>query len=324
MMSLKDEVCVNTSLKKVAHMLIGSGLLRYIETHTPNVQAIIYMMMACFWFALMAILVRYISQEVHPFVMLIFRNVSSLLLMLPWAYRFGFRNIRAVRPKLYAMRGVSAIIGMAILFYSLSIMRVTDTIALTFTTPLITTLMAILFLGERVGYHRWVALLIGFVGVVIIVRPGSDTFHIASLWMLGAAMCWSTSNILIKKMTQHDSHQVIVFIMISMMVVLSIPFAMLYWHPVTLKQIGWLFVLGFVANQAQLFMTYAYSKTDISIVQPFDFARLIFISVMAYFVFGEIISAPTLLGALIISVSSVYILYREKYVAASLRSKAQK
>jgi drug/metabolite transporter (DMT)-like permease len=293
-------------------MFTSRRLAQYWETHTPEVQGIAYMLSACFWFSIMAVLVRHLSQSVEPFVMVLFRNIGSLLFMLPWAMRYGVKNIHTTQPKLYFMRAISAIIGMGALFYGLSLMRLTDAIALTFTTPLITTLLAILFLKETVGYHRWIALLIGFAGVLVIIRPGGDAFQLASVFILVTASCWATSNILVKKLTASDHHKVIVFIMMVIMVPLSIPLAIMQWHAVTLEQVSWMVLLGFVANQAQASMTYAYSKMDISVVQPFDFSRLVFISILAYFIFDEVLSLWTLLGASIIFGSSMYVIYRRR------------
>lgn len=284
------------------------------DNHTAEIQGIAAMLLACFWFSVMAILVRHISETTNPFMMVLFRNLSSLILMLPWMLKFGIKNIRTDNPKLYLMRAVSAIVGMSTLFYALPLMKLTDAISLTFTTPLITTILAVLLLKERIGYHRVIGLIAGFIGVIVILRPSGDAFQYASIFILITATCWALSNILIKKLTASDDNKVIVFLMMLIMVPLSIPLAVLNWQFLTFEQLGWLFLLGFVANQAQFAMTYSYSRTDVSTVQPFDFSRLVFISILAYFIFGEILSLWTLLGATIIFISSLYVFYRQKNV----------
>lgn len=301
----------------------SSKISRYLQRHTQETQGIFYMLCACFWFSVMVVLVRVISEEVSAFVMVFFRNLSSFICMLPWMMRFGVKNIRTKKPQLYFMRAISAIIGMSTLFYGLPLMRMTDAIALTFTTPLITTCLAMVFLGEKIGYHRILGLCVGFLGVLIITRPGGEAFQAASLFILTTATCWASSNILVKKLTATDNHRVIVCLMMLIMVPLSLPMAIVFWQPITFEQFMWMFLLGFVANQAQFSMTYAYSKTDISIVQPFDFSRLVFISVFAYIFFGEILSIWTLLGAVIIFSSALYVFSRErKYQRKTDRQKA--
>lgn len=281
-------------------------------TFSPELQGITWMLIACFWFAAMASLIRHITTDLHPFVAVFFRNLFSVVCSLPLAYRYGFENMKTQRWSLYAFRTVSGIVGMTVLFYSITLIPLTNTIALTFTVPLLSTLFATMFLGEKMQNHRWVALVTGFVGVLVIIRPGMESFHFASLLVLATTCCWSISNVMVKKLTVTDHPHTIVFLMMLIMTPCSLPAALLYWQTPSWEQLGWLLLLGWVSNMAQFSMTSAYSKTDISIVLPFDFARLVFISIMAYVFFGEIVDSWTVFGALIIFLSGVYVLRKEK------------
>lgn len=283
--------------------------MQLMQNHklSNEMQGILLMLKACFWFAIMASIIRHVSQTMPPFEMVFFRNVFSVVCILPWAWKFGFKNIRTKRIKLYLMRTISGVAGMTMLFYSISIIPLTQTIALTFTVPIFTTILAIFFLNERVGWHRWAAIIVGFIGVLIIVRPGAEAFHYGSLLVIATTCCWSVSNILVKKLTDTDDSKTIVFLMMLFMTPFSLPLALTVWQAPTLIEICWLFALGWISNQAQFAMTSAYSKTDINVVLPFDFSRLVFISIIAYIFFGEIIDIYTAIGAFIIFASSVYV-----------------
>lgn len=287
-------------------------LKNLFNAQNHKTQGILWMICACFWFAMMATLIRYISTDMPPFEMVFFRNLFSVIWILPWVYKFGIRNIRTKRLKLYGYRTISGVAGMTMLFTALSIIPLTDAVALTFTVPIFTTILAIMFLGEKVGIHRWIAILIGFLGVLVILRPGSGTFQYASLLVIATTLCWSFSNIFVKKLTRTDKPKVIVFIMMVLMTPLSLPLALYVWQTPTLDQLLWLALLGWISNQAQFAMTHAYSKADMSVVLPFDFSRLIFISGLAYIFFGEVIDIWTGLGATIILASSVYVAKKEK------------
>lgn len=279
---------------------------------SPQMQGILFMLKACFWFAVMASMIRHISATMPPFEMVFFRNLFSVVCILPWVWKIGIKNIKTDNWKLYGYRTISGVAGMTMLFYALSIIPLTETIALTFTVPIITTILAIFFLGEKVGIHRWTAIIISFIGVLVILRPGGETFKLASLLVLATTFCWSVSNILVKKLTATDDPKVIVFLMMVIMTPFSLPLALSVWQTPTTTELIWLFALGWISNQAQFAMTNAYSKTDMNVVLPFDFSRLIFISIMAYVFFGEIIDSWTVAGALIIFLSSVYVARREK------------
>ncbi|MDB2414236.1 DMT family transporter [Rickettsiales bacterium] len=271
---------------------------------------------AAFWFSVMASLIRHISADLSPFEMVFFRNLFAFICLLPWAYNYGFKRIRTNRWKLYAGRSVSGLAGMIMIFYALSIIPLTDVIALTFTVPLISTIMAVMFLKENVDFHRWLALLFGFIGVLVVLRPGTEAFQWASLLVIATTFCWSCSNIFVKKLTSTDQPRVILFLMLLLMVPLSFPLATIHWQTPTLNQLGLLFILGWVTNMAQLCMTNSYAATDMSAVQPFDFARLIFTSIIAWIFFEETLNIWTGFGAIIIFGSSVYVTQRAKSSAA--------
>lgn len=277
-----------------------------------NIQGILHMITACFWFALMATMIRHVSQTMPPFEMVFFRNLFSVIIALPWAYKIGFKNIKTTRWSLYIYRTISGVIAMSMLFYSISIIPLTDAIALTFVVPISSTILAIIFLKEKVDMYRWMAIGIGFIGVLFILRPGGDSFHYASLFVLVTAICWSVSNILVKKLTNTDDAKTIVFIAMVMMTPFSLPLAIPSWQEPTFTEILWLIALGWTSNQAQISMAHAYSKSDINVVLPFDFSRLVFITIFAYVFFSEVIDKWTAIGAIIIFTSSVYVARKEK------------
>lgn len=284
----------------------------YISSHSYETQAVMLMLVACFWFSVMAILIRYISFDLPPFEMVFFRNLFSVVCITPWIWKMGFKNLRSTRWDLYSYRAISGVAGMTMLFYALSIIPLTDAISLTFTVPLITTLLAIIFLGEKVSYKQWVAILTGFLGVMVILRPNGGEFNYAYLLVIITTFSWSASNIFIKKLTITDNPKLIVILMTLIMTPLSLPMALTVWQAPTVEQLGLLFALGWVSNQAQITMTKAYSKADMNIVLPFDFSRLVFITTFAYFFFGEVIDAMTVVGACIIFMSSLYIVKIKK------------
>jgi drug/metabolite transporter (DMT)-like permease len=168
--------------------------------------------------------------------------------------------------------------------------------------------MAIWLLKEKVSLQGWIALLIGFFGVLVILRPGTESFEWISGVILLAALCWAFSNVLVKKLSHSDHPKGIVWLSGVLTLPLSLPLAIFFWSEIAWSDMAWLLLLAWLSNQAQFSITRAYSKAPIALLQPFDFCRLIFISLFVYILFGEQPDLWTWVGAIIILSSGVYII----------------
>lgn len=278
---------------------------------SDDVQGIGWMVVSCFWFAVLATLVRFLSAEMHAFTMVFFRSVVALSLMLPWVLKYGKNAIHTKRFPLHVSRSITGVLGMLLFFSGLAVIPMTQAIALSFTVPLFTTLAAIVFLNEKVGWHRWAAMAVGFAGALVILHPSSKKFEAASLLVVAATCMWALSNISIKKMVATENPRTMLFYMTFLAVPLSLPFALMHWHMPTGKEWLFLIALGAVSNISQLCLFRAYSKAEVSVILPVDFSRLIFVTILGTIFFNETVDWYTGLGALIILASTVYIVRRE-------------
>lgn len=287
-------------------------IVNYLQSHTIEMQGIFWMLAASFWFAAMASIVKHLTATTDPFMVVFFRSLFALVCTMPGIYIYGIKNIKTNHWKFYITRAITGTVGMVLIFVAISKLPLTSVTALTFTVPLITSVFAVIYLHEKLKSHNIIALIFGFIGILIILRPGTDTFQIASLLVLGAACCWSVSNILIKKLTKTDEPQVIVYLMIIIMTPASFLIALPKWEVPGTYDLIWLFVLGFVSNQAQFALAHAYSRADMATVLPFDFSRLIFITILAYIFFNEIIDIYTIIGSIVIFYSGFYIVTKQR------------
>lgn len=269
------------------------------------------MLGSCFLSSVMAAITKHVAATMPALEMVFFRNFFAVISLIPWAFIYGIPHIKAANFRLYFSRSLSSLFAMSLFFYAISVIPLTDAIALTFAVPLITTVFAAMFLKETVGLHRWLALAIGFAGVLVILRPGQSNFQYASLIVLLAAFAWAISNILIKKLSHTDHPRAMVFIMMMFMAPITLPAALYVWQPPTVIELLWLALLGVVTNEAQFCMNKAYKHADMSVVMPMDFSRLIFSSILAYLFFAELIDIWTFIGSLIIFSSSIYIVRHE-------------
>lgn len=275
------------------------------------------MVLAGFFFAVMGALIRLSSKDLHAFEIAFFRNLFGLLFMLPWLIRGGVGQLRTRRLGLFLVRAVIGVLSMLGFFWGLTTIDLAKAVSLSFSAPIYVTLGAALVLGERVRLRRWTATLIGFLGVLIILRPGIGEPSLPALVVTVAAMGMAASVLIIKSLARTESSNAIVTHMVLMMTPLSLLAAWPVWRWPQPETWLWLFLLGGAGTAGHLFFTNAMRIADASLVMPFDFARLPFSAMLGYLMFGQVIDVWTWVGGAVIFAAGAYIAHRESRVQKS-------
>ena len=266
------------------------------------------MVLATVSWAGLLVLVRLLSGDYGTFELLFFRNAVAVVIVLPPLLR-GRVTLRTGRLGLHCVRTVFSYLGMLGIFYGIAHIPLADVVALSYTQPLFITVLAALVLGEAVGVARWRAIAIGFLGIVIIVRPGFAEIGVATLAALAGAAFYSCSNVSIKMlMSTETAGQSVVFVNLLMLPLSIVP-AALAWTTPTWADAPWLAAVGIVGAAGVYFVSRAYATADASAVIPYDFLRLPLIAAMAYVLFSEVPDVWTWVGAAVIFGSS-YVLVR--------------
>lgn len=274
-------------------------------------KAIALMLAAALGFSLMNVLIRWTSTELHPFQIAFFRNLFGLVFMLPWLIKYGYKSFKTDRLGLFIIRSVLGLISMLGYFWGITVLPLAKAVALSFTVPLFVTIGAALVLKEEVHLRRWIAVLVGFIGTLIILRPSIDGDIVASLVVVVSSITMSASVLIIKSLSRTEDTSVIVMYMVLLMTPLSLPVAISVWQWPPIDIWIMVMVMGFLGSLAHLLFTHALKMSDVSIVMPFDFARLPFIIVLAWVVFDQSVDRWTIVGAGIVFASGVYIARRE-------------
>jgi drug/metabolite transporter (DMT)-like permease len=191
--------------------------------------------------------------------------------------------------------------------------------ALSFSGPIFVAIGAMLFLGESVGPRRWLAVIVGFIGVLIIVRPGFATLNWGTLLMLASVPVIAASNLVAKKLTGRDRPEVVVFWQSVLACLCFLPFAVIYWQTPSWAQLGWVVLAGAFGQLGYLLMTNAYRLADISAVQPTFFLGLIWAALFDLALFGRSADLATFVGAAVIVASTSFIAHREAQAARQTR-----
>jgi drug/metabolite transporter (DMT)-like permease len=287
------------------------------------VRGAVWMIVACLGFACMNLIVRRLTLELHPFEFALLRNLMSLAFMLPWLAHVGLRGISTNHQKLYFTRSLSGFISTLLWFWALATMPLAEATALSFTSPLFATIAAVLILGEVVRLRRWTATVIGFLGVLIVVRPGPETITLAQIMVLLSSCLGGINAVMVKQLSRSDSPAMMVTIQMLWAVPMSLLPAVFVWQMPSLAAWLWAALLGLIASLSHLAMTRSYAAADASAVTPFDFARLPFVALAAWLIYGETPDRWTWIGGAVIFASSTYIAWREGRIARELAQKPQ-
>ncbi|HVR82110.1 MAG TPA: DMT family transporter [Luteimonas sp.] len=269
------------------------------------------MLASTMFFGLMAVTIRLVSASLPTFEIAFFRNFFGLLALLPLLYRSGPAVLRTRQLPRYLLRSAIGIGSMLAGFWAIGHLPLSQAISLSYSTPLFVTIAAVIWLGERVRRRRWAAVIVGFIGVLVIVRPGSDAFTAGSLIAVLAALLSSVVAIQIKQLSRIDPPDTIVFYTYVFWVPMSLVPALFVWQwPHGIAWL-WLVCIGIFGTGGQLFWTRALRLGDVSALTPISFMQLPLVAVFGYFLFGEQINRWTVLGAAIIFAANAYIARRE-------------
>ncbi len=273
------------------------------------------MMVATAALSLMHGCVRYLSDQLDVYTISFFRNLFGLVAVLPLVLKNGINSLQTQKLPLHALRGVTGILAMLLWFSALANVEIATATALSFTAALFTTLAAVIFLKERLRLRRILAIVVGFAGVLIVLRPAGDSFNLTALLVLGSTMFWGTNIVIVKTLSATDRIASIVAWSGIMLTLLSLPLVIAFGAWPDTNQMVWLLVIGGFGTIGHLCITAALGLAESSAVMSLDFLRLIWSVIIGVWFFADAIDVWTLVGAGIIFGSGLYILIREAQLA---------
>jgi drug/metabolite transporter (DMT)-like permease len=267
------------------------------------------------FFGLMTIAIKLAAQSLHTFEIVFFRNFFGLMATLPLLLRHGPDLLRTTQLPRYVFRCMIGIVSMMAGFWAIGHLPLAQAVSLSYSTPIFVTIAAVFFLHEQVRARRWAAVALGFIGVIIIVRPGSDSFTAGSLVALAAAVLSGIVSIQIKQLSKVEPADRIVFYTTLLWVPMSLLPALTVWEwP---RGIVWVWVIaaGFLGTGGHMLWTRALKLGDVSALTPITFMQLPLVAIAGWLLFQEPLDRWTALGAGVIFAANVYIAHREAQLA---------
>ncbi len=258
-------------------------------------------------------LAKYLGQGLAAVEVAWLRYLAFVALAaIPFLRRGGLARLRPRAPRLQVLRGL-AIVGSGVLFITgLQHLPLAEATAINFVSPAIVTLLSVLVLGEQVGWRRWTAIGVGILGMLIIVRPGTDAFTWAAIFPLLSCSCWAAALIITRRMGAADPPETTLFwtaVTGFAALNLVLPFSFQWPSP---AQVGLGLLMGLVATTAQFLVVLAYRATPASVLAPFTYCQLITSGLLGAVFFGGVPDLWTLVGAAVIAASGIYTAHRER------------
>ncbi|MFT5488332.1 MAG: drug/metabolite transporter (DMT)-like permease [Paracoccaceae bacterium] len=258
---------------------------------------------------------RLLSDDISIYELTFLRSVIACLFLGPWILATRPRAIRVTRWKLYGIRSVATYAAMMCTVYGIVHVQIADVTSLLLASPLFTVLFAAAFLKEKVGFHRWMALLAGIAGALLIIRPGFTEITFASFAGLFAAFGYGIANAGTKALTSTDHPDAVAFWMYALIIPISAVPAAIHWTTPGWNHMPLIVLLGLLTMLSQYSMARAFRAADTSVVLPAHYLQMPFAAGLAFLILSQVPSIWVWPGAVIIAGSAYYTVIRERRAA---------
>ena len=291
-------------------MLLTRSFNKILNNMSAPLMAISLMIISGLFFVLMHSAVKYLSEEVHIFEIAFFRCALVIFVLAPVIIQQGKTIFKTKQPKMQFLRIITNSVAMLCFFYGISTTPLAQLTTLGFTVPIFATILAVIFMKEKIKLRRTTALIIGFIGTIIVMRP-DISIELGALLIIFSSFLWSICLIFIKKLTQTDSAVTISLYFGIGMIPATFALAFPVMEVIDLKQFTILVFIAITGTLAQTIMNTALQKGELALLLPFDFLRLIWSVLIGYALFAEEPTFTLWIGGFLIIGSTTYIAWRE-------------
>lgn len=289
------------------------------NSHKDNVPLGILAAIAAFFsFSVMITLAKILSEQHSVIEIAFYRNLVACLPFLVTIFFFQRRDILRLqsKPRIVGLRALFGVVSLSLTFYAYSLMPMADATALRFTSSLIVPLLGILMLGEHVGAFRWSAVVLGFIGVLIMLQPGGGAHYFGAIVALTAAALQAVMQIMLRFLRGYERPETIAFYFVLIgTIVTAIPLPFIFVMP-TSDELPLIIGLGLAGALAQWMLTLAYSLAPVAIVAVLNYTSILWATLFGWFVFADWPADVVFAGAAVVILSNAFVVWRESRLAA--------
>ena len=283
-----------------------------IDSDDRPALGILLMLIGIAGFAVMDATIKWMTADFPVIQVAALRSWFGLPLLCLVALRGGgLRALRTSRPRVHVARYL-LVLGLTLTFFwALSQMKLVDAIAISFAAPIFITALSMPLLGEPVGLHRWLAVGVGFVGVLVILRPGAGVFHWASIVVLGSVLFYALLMITTRALKSSESTASLMLYPQLGMSLTGLLIAPFFWLTPSLADLGLFALAGLFGSVGVMCITQAFRLAPAAVITPFEYSALLWATLLGFLLWGDLPDSITLAGAAIVICSGLYIIYRE-------------
>ncbi len=281
---------------------------------SKNFKAIMLALIASFCAVLMSVFLKLAQEDSNVFTIGFLRFFFGLLLITPIIFQSNFKIYNTINFKLHILRCIINVPMMIFGFAALTYIPLEQIKAIGFLSPILVVILSVIFLGERIYLIRTFSLILGFIGTLIILRPGFIEINIGVYMVLASALLWSCVIIITKFMSKNDSAMTILTFQYTFVTLFTLPLAIIYWNTPSVISLIYTLLAAIVGTVLHLCINNAYKLSDLSIIQPVWFTQLVFASFLGFIIFGSLPDFFTWIGAILVFISVLIITYRENYL----------
>ena len=281
---------------------------------SKNFKAIMLALIASFCAVLMSVFLKLAQEDSNVFTVGFLRFFFGLLLITPIIIQSNFKIYNTINFKLHILRCIINVPMMIFGFAALTYIPLEQIKAIGFLSPILVVILSVIFLGERIYLIRTFSLILGFIGTLIILRPGFIEINIGVYMVLASAFLWSCVIIITKFMSKNDSAMTILTFQYTFVTLFTLPLAIIYWNTPSFISLIYTLLAAIVGTVLHLCINNAYKLSDLSIIQPVWFTQLVFASFLGFIIFGSLPDFFTWIGAILVFISVLIITYRENYL----------
>ena len=281
---------------------------------SKNFKAIMLALIASFCAVLMSVFLKLAQEDSNVFTIGFLRFFLGLLLITPIIIQSSLKIYNTINFKLHILRCIINVPMMIFGFAALTYIPLEQIKAIGFLSPILVVILSVIFLGERIYLIRTFSLILGFIGTLIILRPGFIEINIGVYMVLASALLWSCVIIITKFMSKNDSAMTILTFQYTFVTLFTLPLAIIYWNNPSFISLIYTLLAAIVGTVLHLCINNAYKLSDLSIIQPVWFTQLVFASFLGFIIFGSLPDFFTWIGAILVFISVLIITYRENYL----------
>jgi len=280
-----------------------------------NLLGILLMTLGMFSLSINDIIYKNLTMNFPVWEAVFFRAFSGSIISLYLVYHSGINSIKTKKPVRHFVRAFSAVGCVVLYIFGIKYLLLSENIAIAHSAPIIAALLAVPILGEKIGIHRMLAIVVGFIGVLVIVKPGTDLFQLKSLLPIGSAFFMASVYLTTRSLMNTESSTSIVFYYSFALLFTSLIFFPSDFVIPDAFNLTLALSLGIMGSMGHYFMSQAARHADVAVTSPFEYSSFIFVGLMGYFFFYEIPSNSVIVGGILIIISGVYVAYRERKVS---------